>query len=80
MFDRVLIDDISAVDATLLREAGRYWLLAGVAVDGGVASDELHVFSASSPFGPWQPHRKNPVVATIRVRTSPDASSNTRDI
>jgi hypothetical protein len=65
-FDRVLIDGIGAVDATWLRYGGKYWLFAGVGVEGALASSELHVFSSAAPFGPWQPHRENPVVTTIR--------------
>jgi methionyl-tRNA formyltransferase len=62
--DRVLIDGISAVDATWLHYHGRYWLFAAAAIEG--ASDALHIFSSAAPFGPWRPHRGNPVVTTIR--------------
>ncbi len=64
-FDRVLLDNIRAVDATWLHYQDQYWLFAGVAVDGGMASSELHVFSSAKPLGPWQPHRGNPVVTSI---------------
>jgi len=65
-FDRVLIDDIRAVDATWLHYQNRYWLFAGVPVAQANTSDELHVFWSTSPFGPWQPHRGNPVATAIR--------------
>ncbi len=64
-FDRVLVDDISAVDATWLHDHDKYWLFMGVPVEGATASDELHIFWSASPFGPWTPHAANPVVTTI---------------
>jgi hypothetical protein len=66
VFDRVLIDDIAAVDATWLGYQGRYWLFAAVAVDGSMGSDHLHLYSSDAPLGPWRPHRANPIVTTIR--------------
>jgi len=30
------------------------------------AWDELHVFHADSPLGPWTPHPRNPVVSDVR--------------
>lgn len=65
-FDRVLIDGIGAVDASWLHHGNKYWLFAGVGVEGALASSELHIFSSAAPFGPWKPHRENPVVTTIR--------------
>jgi hypothetical protein len=34
----------------------------GVAVNW----DELHLYYAESPLGPWQPHARNPVVSDVR--------------
>ncbi len=65
VFDRVLVDAIRAVDTTWLCHQGRYWLFAGVAVDGAT-SDELHLFASDEPLGPWRPHRANPVATSIR--------------
>jgi hypothetical protein len=65
-FERVLIDNVSAVDATWLHYLDRYWLFAGLRQDGSASSDELHIYSSGGPFGPWRPHRANPVVTTVR--------------
>jgi hypothetical protein len=63
---RVLLKDIKATDATLLRHEGRWWLFAAVALDGGWAIDELCLFSADSLDGGWEPHPLNPVVSDVR--------------
>jgi len=64
--ERVLLDDIEAVDATLFHRDGRYWLFANVAESGGPTVDELFLFSADSLHGEWTPHPMNPVVSDVR--------------
>jgi len=64
--EKVLLDGISAVDATLAEIDGRWWMFANVNVEGASANDELHLFHASSPLGPWTPHRCNPVKSDVR--------------
>jgi hypothetical protein len=64
--DRVLLRDVSATDATLLRHEGRLWLFVAMAVDGGRPIDELFVFSSDSLEGEWEPHPMNPVVSDVR--------------
>ena len=59
--EQILMDDIYAVDATLLELDGAWWMFANVAADGVVNTDELHIFKAPTPFGPWSAHRRNPV-------------------
>jgi hypothetical protein len=65
-----LLDGWRAVDGTLLQHGGRWWLFACVAEtpfdDGGREFNELFLFHAGSPLGPWTPHRQNPVVADVR--------------
>lgn len=56
-----LIEDINAVDATLLQRDGRYWLLATLGQNGASTWDELHGFHARSPLGPWTPHARSPL-------------------
>lgn len=63
---RVLLHEINAVDATLEEIDGRWWLFANVAAEGAANLDELHLFYADHPFGPWQPHRFNPVKSDAR--------------
>jgi len=64
--DRVLLSDVTATDATLLRHQGRWWLFAALATDGGRPVDELCLFSSDSLHGDWEPHPLNPVVSDVR--------------
>jgi hypothetical protein len=64
--ETVLLDEIVASDATLLAHGDRLWLFVGVAVPHATLLDELHLFSASSPRGPWQAHPRNPIVSDVR--------------
>jgi len=62
-----LLDGVRVVDATLHEVDGRWWMFANLAGDETpTAHDELHLFHASSPLGPWTPHRLNPVVSDAR--------------
>ncbi len=66
-FDRVLLDQVRAADATLVEHDGLWWLFASVAVDGALNDcEELGLYHAESPLGPWRPHRRNPVKIDIR--------------
>jgi hypothetical protein len=64
--ERVLLDGLFAVDATLHREAGRWWMFANVANPGAEIHDELCLFSAESLLGHWTPHPRNPVKSDVR--------------
>jgi hypothetical protein len=65
-----LLEGWRAVDATVVRHDGRWWLFACVAEtpfeDGGREFNELFLFHAEAPLGPWTPHRQNPVVTDVR--------------
>lgn len=63
----VLMSDVDAVDSTLAEIDGRYWLFANIAEPGADNYDELHVFHAGSPFGPYTPHPRNPVRSDVRA-------------
>ena len=65
-FDRVLLDDTPAVDATLAEVDGRWWMFANVAIEHASSWDELYLFHAPSPLGPWTPHTGNPVKSDVR--------------
>lgn len=58
------------MDGTLWQQDGRWWLFACVAEtpfdDGGREFNELFLFHADTPLGPWTPHRQNPVVSDVR--------------
>ena len=65
-FDRALIDSVWAVDPTLFEHAGKFWMFAGGVERHGLIDGELFLFFSDSPFGPWQAHPRNPVVADVR--------------
>jgi hypothetical protein len=64
--ERVLVDDVAAVDATLLDYAGRLWLFAAVEPDRGSRFDQLFVYHSDRLAGPWRAHRGNPVKTDAR--------------
>jgi hypothetical protein len=64
--ERVLIEDVAAVDATLLWHAGKVWLFASVEAERGAGYDQLHVFHADTLASAWTPHRANPVKTDVR--------------
>jgi hypothetical protein len=59
--DRVLLDGLTAVDATLHFQDGIMWLFANV-VQGHGDRGELSLFSSQSLEGAWQAHPQNPIV------------------
>ena len=60
-FETTLLRDIRAVDTTLCEIGGRWWMFTAVQVEGIRHLYEFHLFYADSPFGPWTPHKDNPV-------------------
>jgi hypothetical protein len=64
--ERTLLDEISAVDPTLVHHNGRWWLFVGVFTRGASPSEELALFHAQSLAGEWTPHPENPIVADVR--------------
>jgi hypothetical protein len=65
--EAVLMQDLKAVDATLFELDGLWWMFVNIGAEGTLnAFDELHLFYAESPLGPWQPHKRNPVKSDVR--------------
>lgn len=62
--EAVLVDDVTASDATPVHHDGRWWMFATV-WNGGSYSDHLHLWSAPELLGPWLPHPANPVLIDI---------------
>ena len=58
--DRILLDDAVA-DATLAHIDGQWWMFAAKWPAENLDCDELHLYRAPSPLGPWTPHPRNPV-------------------
>lgn len=58
-----LIENVEAVDTTLYRGEGKWWLFTSVRADGSSLNDSLSVFSSDVfPSTRWIPHPLNPVV------------------
>jgi hypothetical protein len=65
-FEAALLEDIYAVDATIQKVDGKFWMFAGVSNGRYSNSDELCVFFADALRGPWTPHPGNPVLSDVR--------------
>jgi hypothetical protein len=66
-FVKVLIPNINATDATIIKVENRWWIFANVAQrDFPVDWNELYLYYADSPTGQWNPHRENPVKRDAR--------------
>ena len=59
-----LLPGVPAVDPTLVRHDGRWWLFC--ARSGPMNQTDLYVFHADVWRGPWQPHALNPVKSDAR--------------
>jgi hypothetical protein len=60
--EEVLLADIEASDATIIRRDDCLWMLAATRDGAGSWSDTLSIFSAPALRGPWRPHAANPVI------------------
>ena len=63
---KIIFEDITAVDTTLLEYRGKWWLFTAVARSGADAKEELLLFFADSPLGAWKPHPQNPIITDVR--------------
>jgi hypothetical protein len=61
---KTLISGVAALDTTVFRHEGLWWLMYCDSDDG--RCDSLHAWYADDPLGAWQPHRFNPVKTDIR--------------
>jgi hypothetical protein len=66
VLDNELMRDVHAVDPTLLQYGERYWLFVNLAQKTYSTCDELNLFFADSPLGPWHSHPLNPIVSDVR--------------
>lgn len=53
--------DAPAIDATVVRHGGRWWMFYALPGPGDRAMRELHAAFADALTGPWTPHAGNPV-------------------
>ena len=66
VLEKVLLEGVSAVDATIHCQDGRIWMFVGLSSGRYSSCDELAIFSATSLLGPWVPHPGNPVISDVR--------------
>jgi len=62
----VLLQDVDAVDATILRHDGLYWMWTNIAVSGGSVNDETFLYFSDRLDAGWRAHPGNPVVSDAR--------------
>lgn len=62
----VIMSDVTAVDTTLAEIDGSWWMFNNIAQDGASKNEELYLFYADTPLGPWRPHRGNPIKSDVR--------------
>lgn len=62
--ERVLIRDFAALDATVIRHDGRWWLFCTCQDD--LPECKLFLWHAPDLFGPWEPHALAPVKCDVR--------------
>lgn len=60
-----LISGQKCVDATLLEHGNRWYLFATAAEGSGSSGEDLFLFEAATPLGPFEPHPGNPVVSDV---------------
>lgn len=67
-FVKTLIPNVQAVDATLVRSGGKWWLFATINDENGTTWDSLHLFYSDHPLSSqWTAHPKNPIVKNIKT-------------
>jgi hypothetical protein len=65
--ETITLEGHSLTDCTIVEHNDRWWMFANAAVPGASFWDELYLYHAPSPLGPWTPHRRNPVVSDVRT-------------
>jgi hypothetical protein len=62
-----LLTHVCFTDATLIEHEGLWWLFLTIGEPDGIClQDELHLYYANSPLGPWTSHIENPVKSDAR--------------
>jgi len=67
-FEQVLMDNINAVDTTVIYKNHQYWLFTNIAKNKGSSNlDELYVFYSKSLISKnWKPHNQNPIKSDVK--------------
>jgi hypothetical protein len=63
-----LMENVDAVDATVIHHNGKWWLFCAMAEEPGApVEDELFLFYSDDLFEPrWTPHPLNPIVSDVK--------------
>lgn len=61
-----LLADVRAADTTLVHNADGWWMFVAIAGQNACIHDELHLYFAETPLGPWQEHPGNPIKSDAR--------------
>ena len=67
---KTLMENVRAADTTLVEVDGRWWMFVAIASHKTWNVDELFLFCAHDPFGPWLPHPRNPISSDVRCARS----------
>ena len=67
VLEAVLLDGVSAFDATPFRCADRWWMFVSIVERSESPNSQLSLYYADDLVGPWQPHSLNPVVRDVRT-------------
>jgi hypothetical protein len=62
---KVLMEGINAADTTLYQHDGKFWMFTSLARGVNFDREDLFLYTSESPFGPWRPHPKNPVISDV---------------
>jgi len=60
----LILSDFPAVDSTVFQYKGHWWLACSI-VNKQSSSNELYIYYAPGPLGPWKQHGANPVKRDI---------------
>jgi hypothetical protein len=67
-FEKTLMPDVKAVDATLINKDGKWWLFVNIEEEGGSSWDTLYLFFADNPLtDQWTRHPRNPIVKNVNT-------------
>jgi hypothetical protein len=64
--EAVLLEGVWAVDASVMRHGGLYWMWVNQAFEGGRVDDETFLYFSDRLESGWTPHPRNPVVSDAR--------------
>jgi hypothetical protein len=62
----VLLSGVMAADATIARIGEFWWMFVAIGQERIPTNDELYLYWAESPLGPWHSHRRNPIKSDVR--------------